>query len=418
MVRASVSLLAASIAVLQATAAFGQLCVPGAVEIGVPTTFHTAAPDPREAPGCEDGEPSDWTAWFTIDAPRTAAPRLQIVASSATDVPLTMTLHEPHFAFLCDGESVIACGEPYENATESGVSIWFDADPGKRYYVRVASPAGVPTEGVFAVRRPGLESRIVVTRFGDETATFPPDMGDGSDVTVQAGEEIIITAQVRHVGGEGRFEGVLTAAGYVTFFDWPGAGELVSHEATYTQASPFDIIAVHGYWPAWSLTHRPDLQSPTYQNRKTSFSVSAIQNPLPSQFVPTADGEWLNFYSARYHILDAAERDIFLRWVPGDIAPFYIRDDGRAWWDETRGAYHNNQRQQVLQIHVNGETFPCPCDENGDGFADIFDLIDFVNSFLANELAADYLEDGIIDVFDLLAFLDCWMPASGGIPCR
>lgn len=314
---------------------------------------------------------------------------------------------------------MIACSDPCAcDDGGSGSRLWFTADQRRTYKVRLGSPEGVPIEGALLARLPGIESRIVATRHGDEDDVFPPDMGDGSEITVHPEDELIITVQVRHVGGEGRYEGVLTAGGYLSFFDWPGAGELLSLDTAYSQLNPLELLTVRdGYWPAWSFSSTR-FRSPTFQDPHRSVAVNAIQLPAPGSFHPTADGEWLNFYSARYRIMDTVRRDIILHWALTTATPFYIRDDGRAWWDDSHGSYYLDQTEQRLVVHVAGEVLACPCDVNSDLAVDVFDVIDYANAYFQGDPLADYDADSTIDVFDLLALLDCWLPASIGVPCR
>ncbi len=47
----------------------------------------------------------------------------------------------------------------------------------------------------------------------------------------------------------------------------------------------------------------------------------------------------------------------------------------------------------------------CPADFNNDGVVDLFDYLDFVAAFAANDPAADFNLDAIIDFFDYLDFV-------------
>ncbi|MFI4916828.1 MAG: GC-type dockerin domain-anchored protein [Phycisphaerales bacterium JB060] len=48
----------------------------------------------------------------------------------------------------------------------------------------------------------------------------------------------------------------------------------------------------------------------------------------------------------------------------------------------------------------------CRADFNGDGRADVFDFLDFINAYLGGQAAADFDFDGELTVFDFVAFQD------------
>jgi hypothetical protein len=50
----------------------------------------------------------------------------------------------------------------------------------------------------------------------------------------------------------------------------------------------------------------------------------------------------------------------------------------------------------------------CAADLTGDGVADIFDVLDFVAAYNANDPIADFTGDGNIDIFDVLAFVEAY----------
>jgi hypothetical protein len=70
-----------------------------------------------------------------------------------------------------------------------------------------------------------------------------------------------------------------------------------------------------------------------------------------------------------------------------------------------------------LDVTIGGGQ-PCPCELDGDAAqVDVFDLLAFLDTWFADDAAADVDGTAGIDVFDLLFYLDCWFPASAGAPC-
>jgi hypothetical protein len=51
---------------------------------------------------------------------------------------------------------------------------------------------------------------------------------------------------------------------------------------------------------------------------------------------------------------------------------------------------------------------PCAADLTGDGTADIFDVLAFIEAYNTTDPAADFTNDGTIDIFDVLAFIKAY----------
>ena len=63
------------------------------------------------------------------------------------------------------------------------------------------------------------------------------------------------------------------------------------------------------------------------------------------------------------------------------------------------------RREPVPTIGPLEGTPACPADFNGDGVIDLFDYLDFISYFSANDLRADVNSDQVVDLFDYLDFL-------------
>lgn len=96
---------------------------------------------------------------------------------------------------------------------------------------------------------------------------------------------------------------------------------------------------------------------------------------------------------------------------------------GSVVWEGVQNTDIRELRNERLYVNMhtssnptNGEVraqlirvFPCQADVNGDGVADNGDIIAFVNTFLAGDLAADFNSDGVLDNGDIIAFVDVFL---------
>jgi hypothetical protein len=67
------------------------------------------------------------------------------------------------------------------------------------------------------------------------------------------------------------------------------------------------------------------------------------------------------------------------------------------------------QASGFISIHYGfGSDAGCLADLTGDGTADIFDVLAFVEAYNISDLSVDFTGDGNVDIFDVLAFIDAY----------
>lgn len=107
-----------------------------------------------------------------------------------------------------------------------------------------------------------------------------------------------------------------------------------------------------------------------------------------------------------------------VEWRSASAAPPLARDSHGLVFDESGeriilfGGQDAEERGQS-ETWILACASSCPADFNGDGVADIRDVVEFLNAWAAKDPAADFNGDGLIDTRDFLAFLNAW---SAGCP--